>query len=127
MRYALYVTLLLVAGLLITSPLSAADTRNYRVVGNGRYQILEAKTLYIYSLDVLVRKGTSEKTYFFSVGPSGNVLPLTILNLKNAFPDNHTFHDLLDMAFKHDSDLTRYDAFHKMFKVNRLLDASSER
>src|SRR5215831_7607198 len=127
MRYALYAIFLLIAALVVASSVTAADARNYRVVGNDRYQILEAKALYIYSLDVLVRKGTSEKTYFFSVGPNGDVLPLTILNLKKAFPDNHTFHDLLDMSFKHDSDLTRYDDFHKMFKVNRLLAASFER
>src|SRR5215510_8648978 len=127
MRHALYATFLLVAALLAASPVTAADARNYRVVGHDRYQIIEAKTVYIYSLDVLVRKGASEKAYFFSVGPDGEVLPLTILNLKKAFPDNHTFHDLLDMSFKHDSDLTKYDDFHKMFKVNRLLEASSER
>jgi hypothetical protein len=127
MRYALYVTFLLVAALLVASQVSAADARNYRVVRNDQYQIIEAKAVYIYSLDVLVRKGTTEKTYFFSVGPKGDVLPLTILNLKKAFPDNHAFHDLLDMTFKHDSDLTKYDEFHKMYKVNRLLEASSER
>ena len=127
MRYALYVTLLIIAALLIASPVGAADARNYRVVGNDKYQIVEAKALYIYTLDVIVRKGASEKTYFCSVGPNGDVVPLTILNLKKAFPDNHTFHDLLDMSFKHDSDLTRYDGFHKMFKVNRLLAASNER
>src|SRR5215475_2920905 len=127
MRYALYVTFLLIAALLVASPVTAADARNYRVVGNDRYQIIEAKTVYIYSFDLLVRKAASEKTYFFSVGPNGDVLPLTILNLKKAFPNNHVFHDLLDMSFKHDSDLTKYDDFHKMFKVNRLLAASSER
>ena len=127
MRYPLYVTFLVVVALLIASPVSAVDARNYRVVGNARYEILEAKELYIYSTDILVRKGTSEKAYFFSLGANGEILPLTILNLKKAFPDNHTFHDLLDMAFKHDSDLTRYDDFHKTFKVNRLLTASTER
>src|SRR5215510_11782969 len=127
MRCALYVIFLVIAALLIASPVTATDARNYRVVGNDRYQIVEANALYIYSLDVLVRKGASEKAYFFSVGPNGDVLPLTILNLKKAFPDNHTFHDLLDMSFKHDSDLTRYDDFHNMFKINRLLAASSER
>jgi hypothetical protein len=127
MRYALYITLLLAAAVLITAPVSAADGRNYRVVDERRYEIVEAKALYIYTGDVLVRKGTLEKAYFFSVGPNGDILPLTILNLKKAFPDNHSFHDLVDMAFKHDSDLTRYDDFHKTFKVNRLLAASWER
>jgi hypothetical protein len=127
MRYTAYVALLLVAVFVVASPLRAADERPYRLVGNDKYQIVEARNLYIYTLDVIVRKGASEKTYFFSVGPNGDAQPLTILNLKKAFPENHAFHDLLDMSFKHDSDLTKYDDFHKMFKVNRLLLASTER
>jgi hypothetical protein len=127
MRYALYVTLLLIAAFLIASPVSAADARNYRVVGNDKYQVVEANALYIYTLDVIVRKGASEKAYFFSVGPNGDILPLTILNLKKTVADNHVFHDLLDMSFKHDSDLTKYDKFHNMFKVNRLLASSNDR
>jgi len=125
MRYTAYMLLLLVASFFIASPLGA-DERNVRVVGNDRYQILEARALYIYSQNVIVRKGATEKAYFFSVGPTGDVVPLTILNLKKAFPENHAFHDLLDMAFKNDSDLTKYDEFHKMFRVNRVLAASKE-
>jgi hypothetical protein len=124
MRYALFITMLLAAVILVALPINAADGRNYRAVGTQRYEILEARTLYIYSADVLVRKGTTDKEYFFSVGPNGEILPLTILNLKKAFPDNHIFHDNLDMVFKNDSQLTKYDGFHKMFKVNRVLIAS---
>jgi hypothetical protein len=126
MRYALYVAFALVAALLITAPLGAADAQNYRVVEGRQYQILEAKQLYIYSLDVVVRKGATERNYFFSVGPTGDIKPLTITNLKNAFPNNHRFHDNLDMVFKNDAALIRYDEFHKMFKVNRLLEASEQ-
>src|SRR4030095_4064553 len=111
MRYALLITLALVAAVLVAAPTASADARNYRISGNVRYEILEAKAIYIYSTDVLVRKGSSEKAFFFSVGPNGDILPLTIHNLKKAFPDNHAFHDNLDMAFNHDSDLTRYDDF----------------
>ena len=125
MRYAICITLgLALAAILFTAPAVAADGRNYRFVDNQRYQILEAKELYIYSADVIVRKGAAEKAYFFSVGPNGDILPLTLVNLKKAFPDNHKFHDSLDMAFKHDSDLRKYDDFHKMFKINRLLVGS---
>ena len=127
MRYTICIALLLIAAFVVASPLSAADERSVRVVGTDRYQIVEARTLYIYTLDTIVRKGALDKTYFFSVGPRGEILPLTILNLKKAFPENHAFHDFLDMSFKYDSDLTKYDDFHKMFKVNRLLDATSER
>jgi hypothetical protein len=127
MRYAGYIALLLVAAFVVAAPLRAADEPSFRLVGNDKYQIVEARALYIYALDTHVRKGALEKAYFFSVGRNGDLLPLTILNLKNAFPDNHAFHDLLDMSFAHDSDLTRYDGFHNMFKVNRLLAASTER
>jgi hypothetical protein len=127
MKYALFITLLLVALLVAVYPTSAtADVRSYRVVGNVRYEILEAKAIYIYSADVLVRKGAAEKAFFFSDGANGEILPLTILNLKTAFPDNHRFHDALDMTFKSDSELTKYDAFHRMYRVNRLWLASKE-
>ena len=58
MRYALalYTTLMLIALIAIASPVSAADQRSVRVVGNEQYQILEAKDIYIYSADILVRK-----------------------------------------------------------------------
>ena len=124
MRYALCITLALAAVMIIWAPTVSADGRSFRTIGNQRYEILEARDLVIYSTDVIVRKGTLEKEYFFSVGLNGEVLPLTILNLKNAFPDNHAFHDSLDMMFKNDSQLTKYDNFHKMYKVNRLLVAS---
>jgi hypothetical protein len=127
MRYMVYMALLLVATFIVASPLGAADKPNYRTIGDDRYQIVETNTVTIYTLNVHVRKGALEKNYFFSIGLDGDVLPLTILNLKNAFPNNHKFHDLLDMSFKHDSDLTAYDDFHNMFKVNRLLAASTER
>ena len=92
---------------IVASPLAAADKPNYRTIGNDRYQIVDRNTVYIYTLDVHVRKGALEKNYFFSVGPGGDVQPLTILNLKKAFPNNHTFHDYLDMSFKHDSHFAR--------------------
>ncbi len=64
--------------------------------------------------------------YFFSVGPDGLVHALTLENLKQAFPDNHRFHDALDATFAAGRVLAEYDEFHKMFKVNRLLIASRE-
>ena len=107
----------------------STEGRDYRFVGNKEYKILEAKEISIYSIDVLVprRKGATAPAYFFSVGAAGAVVPLTVTNLKNAFPDNHKFHDTLDMTLKSDSQLTQYDDFHKMYKVNRLLIASTER
>jgi hypothetical protein len=97
--------------------------RDYRFVGNLEYEILEAQRLVLYSFEINARRRTVRR-YFFSDGAGGMVTPLTRINLKRAFPDNHRFHDALDQTFRRDADLKQYDEFHGMFKVNRLLTAS---
>lgn len=109
-----------------------SDGRSYRFIGNKEYEIRDTGPLYIYSMKHSARnpKGAPigiATSYFFSVSADGSVIPLTIANLKNTFPENHKLHDNLDMMFKNDSQLTQYDDFHKMFKVNRLVVASSDR
>ncbi|MEJ7738687.1 MAG: hypothetical protein WKF97_14760 [Chitinophagaceae bacterium] len=66
--------------------------------------------------------------YFFSTtASSSEVLKgLTAANLKNAYPANHAFHDALDANFKTEAELINYDDFHKMYKVNRLLQSNSK-
>ena len=59
--------------------------------------------------------------YFFTTASSDVLQPLTKENLKKAFPENHPFHDALDATFKSDDDLSQYDTFHKMYKVNWIL------
>jgi hypothetical protein len=108
----------------------ACDGRDYRFASNLEYQILEAKELYIYAREVSVGYGKGIQNvpkYYFSAGPEGQILALTIENLKQAFPDNHRFHDSLDATFGAGQTLAEYDEFHKMFKVNRLLIDSLER
>jgi len=46
---------------------------------------------------------------------------LTKMNLKKAYPENHGFHDVLDTNFKEDKELTSYDEYHKMYKINWIL------
>lgn len=105
----------------------ACDGNDYRFVSNLEFRILEAKELSIYVRETHETVGKSRhvvKVYYLSKGSNGNVLPLTLENLKHAFPDNHTFHDSLDQMFGAGQDLAQYDDFHKMFKVNRLLIAA---
>ena len=107
----------------------ACDGRDYRFGGNLEYQILEAKALYIYARETSEARGKTFNTrrdYYFSVGPEGKIMVLTLDNLKQALPDNHRFHDSLDMTFGAGQSLAEYDEFHNMFKVNRLLIASRE-
>lgn len=60
-------------------------------------------------------------TYFFTTGASDVLQPLTLTKLKEAFPNNHPFHDALDATFRSDKELINYDDFHKMYKINHLL------
>jgi hypothetical protein len=111
----------------------ACDGLDYRFVQNKEYRIVEARTLYIYVVQAPARLGkdtardlNTVSTYYFSVGGEGDVLPLTLINLKRAFPANHAFHDSLDAAFPFGG-VEQYDEFHKMFKVNHLLESSAGR
>ena len=107
----------------------ACDGRDYRFASNLEYQILESRELFIYARGIPVNYGKGYRTiqeYYFSVGPDGDVLPLTLENLKQALPNNHRFHDSLDATFGPGREPWEYDEFHKMFKVNRLLIASRE-
>jgi hypothetical protein len=110
--------------------LRACDGRDYRFSANLEYQILESKDLYIYARDeqATYGKGMPQtiRSYYFSVGAGGPILSLTLQNVKQAIPDNHKFHDLLDANFGAGQKIEQYDDFHKMFKVNRLLIASRE-
>ncbi|CAN5587653.1 hypothetical protein BH10BAC2_BH10BAC2_20440 [soil metagenome] len=55
--------------------------------------------------------------YFFTTSSSEKLYPLNKLTLKEAFPENHAFHDALDVNFKQDEELISYDQFHKMYKL----------
>lgn len=107
----------------------ACDGHDYRFASNLEYQILEAKELYVYMRESYVSVRRSRhivKIYYFSVGPTGRILQLTVQNLKEAIPDNHLFHDSLDQAFGTGQSLAEYDEYHGMFKVNGLLTAARE-
>jgi len=64
--------------------------------------------------------------YFFTTASQDVLTELTKDNLKKAFSTDHAFHDALDANFKLDGELINYDNFHKMYKVNRLLQSSTK-
>lgn len=107
----------------------ACNGKDYRFASKLEYKILEAKELYIYEHGTYERIGKNVLAvprYYFSVGPSGQLLPLTLENLKLAYPDNHRFQDSLDKIFGRGENIAQYDELHQMFKVNRLLIDSRE-
>ncbi len=64
--------------------------------------------------------------YFFTTASSNVLQSLTKANLKSAYPTNHPFHDALDENFKEDKELILYDDFHKMYKIDHLLQMSTK-
>jgi hypothetical protein len=58
--------------------------------------------------------------YFFTTSSANVLKELTKMNLKKAFPNDHAFHDALDVNFREDKELINYDDFHKMYKLNRV-------
>jgi hypothetical protein len=100
-----------------------------RIYNNSEYPLINPdEKIMIYK----VVSGTGGKSspiitrYYFSKDAKSKIQELTIYNIKAAFPDNHKFHDLVDMEFHSNDELTAYDNFHKIMKINRVLQNSLE-
>ena len=91
------------------------------------YNFSEKGAIWVYYKDLSVSSGKGiqrERKYFYSTSGIGEIIPLTINNLKKSFPDKHLFHDFLDAQFRRDSELSGYDSFEKKYKVNHLLETT---
>lgn len=87
------------------------------------YQMVNPEeTILIYKVNIpsMGKNQPAQTRWYFSKDAASQVLPLTINNLVQAFPDNHSFHDAVMAEFKTDADLPRYDDVHKMMRINRL-------
>ncbi|MCG3165021.1 MAG: hypothetical protein POELPBGB_00781 [Bacteroidia bacterium] len=105
------------------------DNSIVRFFNNQQFPLLNpAETILIYKVvSGSGHKGSPIVTkYYFSNGAKDSIRELTLHNLKNSFPENHKFHNLLDMQFKSDNELAEYDSFHKCYKVNQILKTSFE-
>lgn len=88
------------------------------------YYFLEKGPIWLYYRDVYTSepKGIQRvRKYFYSTYGKGEILPLTVHNLKRSFPDNDLFHIYLDAQFRNDADLAHYDNYANKHKVNVLL------
>ena len=72
-------------------------------------------------------KTPATTAYYFSKDAASPVQILTKSNLNMAFPNQHAFHDLVEAELHNDSDLTKYDDTHKMYRINRLYLNASEK
>lgn len=95
---------------------------SYRFVEDNHYTILNPREeILLYKHVIQASKNQEEAVhYYFSKSPDSEAQKLNLTNLKNAFPNNHKFHDMLDVEFRGIIDLAQYDSYHKMYKVNKL-------
>jgi hypothetical protein len=94
--------------------------RDFRFFDDKAYRIVDPSSFFIYSREVNVINGkakTRETRYYFSKSGDSPVMPLTINNLKRAFPGNRNFHDLLDLQFRSDRELMKFDPYYSEYKV----------
>lgn len=106
--------------------LRLCDGHDYRLSSSRLYRILSKGDLVIYGIDRPVSQGKGFKvvpSYYFSSGARGEIRPLTLENLQEAFAANHKFVDSLDRFS--DQDLAHYDGYHQQYRVVRLLAESS--
>ena len=104
------------------------DNEVYRFFKNEVYRLAEAGEIYIYiytqTQNITQTKGYKVvNVYYFSVTVDGNVVPLNMGNLKNAYRNNDKFLDMLDTHFGN-SEVSEYDPIHKTYKINYLYKKS---
>lgn len=106
------------------------NNQDYRFFKDQQYKIVGTSFFYLYTRVVSVDEGKihyKKTNYYFSKQPDGNIMDLTVENLKKAYPDNHKFQDLLDVYFRSDDELKWYDSFNKMYKVEHIFGDSFDK
>lgn len=105
------------------------DGKEFRFVDDMEYKVLnpgELVTLYVYQhlahSGKEANQAINQPVYYFSYNAAASLQALSKDNLKAAFPGNHKFHDAIDAAFKDDKELYTYDNFHKMYKLNWIIN-----
>jgi hypothetical protein len=103
------------------------NKHSYRFYKNEQYTIENpSENILIYSKIILAgpKGNIPTKVYFFSKDENSEIVSLTLQNLKTAFQTNVAFYDSIDLHFKDDSDLLKYDSLRKMYFINYLYQKS---
>jgi hypothetical protein len=98
------------------------NNQNFRFFNEKSYRIVDTTSFVVYAREENIVNGKEkrrETRYYFSKNAESRILPLTIRNLKFAYP-NRDFHDLLDVHFRSNKELMRYDAFNNEYKLKRI-------
>ncbi len=105
------------------------NKHSYRFYLGEQYTILNpTESILIYSKTIFAgpKGNIPTEVYFFSKAESSKILPLTIQNLKSEFQSQGDFYDLIDLHFKDDVDLLKYDSLRKMYFLNYLNQKSKK-
>lgn len=97
----------------------------YRIEGNNSYQILNNNPkllLYKRKKPTAPKDGPADQFKYYFSASNGAMQALTTWNIKQAFADTHaSLPDQVDALFKRDTELLHYDSFHRMYKLEWLL------
>lgn len=103
--------------------------QDFRFYNDRNYKIVDPKFFFLYSREENVVRGkarTRETKYYFSKDADSPIMELTIRNLKYAFPGSRQFHDLLDLQFRRDSELTGFDSFRGEYRLKSVFDVAMQ-
>jgi hypothetical protein len=92
------------------------DKQDYQIMENGKvviYMIMEPT--YGYKNFVL------KPQYYFSENLSSSILPLNIINIKRAFPENERLHHYLDIEF-YQKEISMYNSTYNTYQINYLIN-----
>ena len=99
------------------------DNKTYRYYIGIPYEVLNPQDGFlIYKLNRLsYSKNQRQPLYFFSTSVDASLQSLTIMNVKKAFPDDRNLHYAMDVLFRDDADLLRFDDYYSQYKIVELV------
>lgn len=101
---------------------------DFRFYAGEEYRIVETATLVIYAgtEPAYTAKGyRSAPVYFFSRTLDSEIMPLSVINVKRAYPEHLRLHHYLDIFF-YNTAADTYDETHHIFCMNYLLQYLKE-
>ncbi len=103
------------------------DNKTYRYYNEVAYEVINPQNGFlIYKLNRLsFSKNQQQSSYFFSTSADAPLQSLSIMNVKKAYPDDRNLHYAMDMLFRNDEDLLRYDNYYKQYKIVELVKEES--
>ena len=109
------------------------DKKNicYRFFNKVAYKIINpSEKILLYSKTSLVggpkNRSNNVTLYFFSENANSPIYRLSKWNLKTILYKDVLFHELLDVYFQSDKDLTAYDSYNKIYLLNRIYEISKQ-